>query len=157
MFAWLAVSTYYFYTKSKATIWKTKVGIDDKMESPFRLLPAIKFWLYVVLIKFLAGIGLTYKDFIREDIYNYALGIISGLADVDAITQTMASNAKDGLLPGSLAVATILIAVMSNNMVKGSIALKFGEKRFGKNIMMSFLISMVAGILWIVAISMVGQ
>lgn len=47
------------------------------------------------------------------------------MADVDAITQTMSSNAKDGLVAASLAVTTILIAVMSNNMVKGSIAIKF--------------------------------
>lgn len=43
---------------------------------------------------------------------------MSGLADVDAITQTMASNAKEGLIVASLAVSTILIAVMANNMVK---------------------------------------
>ena len=156
MFLGLALCTYYFYNKSRTLITKTKVWMDDKMESPFRLAPALKFWGYVLLIKFIAGIGLLYKDVWNENIFYYLLGIMSGLADVDAITQTMSSNAKDGLVIGSLAVTTILIAVMSNNMVKGSIALKFGEKNFWKNVMMSFLVSMLWGIMGIIAINFIS-
>lgn len=157
MMLWaLGACTYYFYNKSKALIQKTKLGIDEKMESPFRLAPALKFWGYVLFIKFIAGIGLIYKDVWGEKVFYYILWILSGMADVDAITQTMSSNAKDGLVAASLAVTTILIAVMSNNMVKGSIAIKFWEKNFGQDVMKSFIISMIAWLLGIALINVFG-
>lgn len=43
------------------------------MESPFRLAPAVKFGLYVLLIKFVAGVGLIYKEIWGEKVFYYAL------------------------------------------------------------------------------------
>lgn len=48
--------------------------------------------------------------------------MISGLADVDAITMDMAGKSLDGSLSLVIASTTILIATMSNNIVKASIA-----------------------------------
>jgi uncharacterized membrane protein (DUF4010 family) len=93
-------------------------------ESPFQLIPAFQFAGMVVAIKFIAGIGLIYKTFIDEHIFYYALGGLSGLADVDAITQDMASKSAEGSLGFLIAATTILIAVMSNNIVKTCIALR---------------------------------
>lgn len=59
---------------------------------------------------------------------------------------TMATDAKSGVIAGSIAATTILIAVMSNNMVKGSIAWRFGEKKFGRKVMFAFVASTIAGI-----------
>ncbi|USN58418.1 MAG: DUF4010 domain-containing protein [Candidatus Peribacteria bacterium] len=63
------------------------------------------------------------------------MGIISGLADVDAITQTMAVEAGVGNVMSTVAVYTVLIAVMSNNFVKGTMAWKFGDRGYGKKVM----------------------
>lgn len=79
----------------------------------------------VVAIKFIAGIGLIYKDILNPQIFYYVLGALSGLADVDAITQDMASKSSENAIPMLLASSTILIAVMSNNIVKASIAKRF--------------------------------
>lgn len=79
----------------------------------------------MVIIKFLAGLGKIYSDHIPTDWFNYTLGLISGLADVDAITQTMASESTTGNPTLMIASSTILIAVMSNNLVKASIAYRF--------------------------------
>jgi uncharacterized membrane protein (DUF4010 family) len=49
---------------------------------------------------------------------------------VDAINLTYSSNAKAGIISAIIASTTILIAVMSNNIVKASIAYRFGEKKF---------------------------
>jgi len=58
----------------------------------------------------------------------------------------MSVDGKMGLVSLSVASSTILLAVMSNNMVKGSIAWRFGEKSFGRKIIMSFIISVLVGI-----------
>ena len=63
---------------------------QENIRSPFRIAPALKFASLIVLIKFISGVGIVYKDVWGEGLFYSALGIISGLADVDAITQTMA-------------------------------------------------------------------
>jgi uncharacterized membrane protein (DUF4010 family) len=156
MFFTLALATLYFYWKARNEKPKKSLSIDEKVKSPFSITPAVKFGWFVLFIKFLAGIGLIYKDIWWEKIFYYALGIMSGLADVDAITQTMATQSKEGLILGSIATSTILLWVMSNNTVKASIAYKFWEKNFGRNVMLSFVFSIIAGIIGIIAINFIG-
>ncbi|MDD2870958.1 MAG: DUF4010 domain-containing protein [Candidatus Gracilibacteria bacterium] len=153
MFLGLFVFTIYFYLKSKKIGLVKNVDLEGKVESPFSLKPAIKFGLFVLFLKFLAGIGVLYKDIWGESVFYYAFGIISGFADVDAITQTMTVQAKDALVSSSIAVSTILLAVMSNNTVKGLIAFKFGDKVFGKYVVFAFLTSILLGISGIIYIS----
>jgi len=150
MFLWLFWSGVYFYF-----IWKKDKKeikwIEQKVESPFSIIPAIKFWLFVLFIKFLAWVWIIYKDVFWEWLYYYVLWIISGFADVDAITQTMATDSWSWSIASTIAVSTIILAVMSNNVVKWTIAMRFWEKWFWRKIMISFLISMVTWIVWIIA------
>lgn len=145
MFLTLSGSAYYYYILSKKDrIIKTD-GTEE-YESPFQILPALQFAGIVVTIKFLSGIGVIYQQFIPQEAYNYILGAISGLADVDAITQTMASESATGNLPLIIASSTILIAVISNNIVKGFlIAGTKGEKIFSRAVMTGFGISIFTG------------
>ena len=152
----LVIATIYFYIRSRNEKPKKKINLDEKVKSPFSIMPAVKFWWFVLFIKFFAGIGLIYKDIWGEKIFYYALGIMSGLADVDAITQTMAVQSKEWLIAWAIATSTILLGVMSNNTVKASIAYKFWEKNFWRNVMMSFVFSIVAWIIGIVAINMIN-
>lgn len=124
---------YYFYRSKKDRLVQT--GEKNEYESPFQLVPALEFAGIIVAIKFIAGIGLIYKDAINQAIFYPVLGLLSGLADVDAITQDMSSKTAEGSLPMLLASSTILIAVMSNNFVKASIAGRFGDKGFGIAVM----------------------
>lgn len=48
-----------------------------------------------------------------------------------------------------LASSTILIAVMSNNIVKASIAYRFGEKKYGIAVVTGFGVSIISGLLTI--------
>jgi uncharacterized membrane protein (DUF4010 family) len=95
MFFALALATFYFYWLSRNEKPKKLVDMEEKVKSPFSILPALKFGGFVLFIKFVAGIGLIYKDVWGEKLFYYALAIMSGLADVDAITQTMASQSKE--------------------------------------------------------------
>lgn len=144
-------TAYYFYKQSPKvrTIKKEEVTTTTEYESPFRLLPAVQFAMVIVAVKFISGLGLIYKDIIDPRVFNYMLGAISGLADVDAITQDMASKAGEGTIALTIAASTILIAAMSNNVVKASIAYRFGEKFFGKWVAIGFGLSIV---FWLIAI-----
>jgi uncharacterized membrane protein (DUF4010 family) len=132
-------------------IWDN--DIDEKSakekwyESPFQLIPAIKFASLIVVIKFLAILGKIYEDMIPPEVSNYWLALISGLADVDAINMTYATGAKAGDFTTTIAATTILIAVMSNNVVKASIAKRFGEKEYGNSVIAWFGISIILGII----------
>lgn len=142
----LAITGYYMYHAKDEV---EDVHLEKRVQSPFKILPAIKFAGLILIIKFLAGLGIIYKDIFPEGIFYYTLGLVSGLADVDAITMTMSSDAKTGGIAGAVAATTILIAVMSNNLVKGSIAWRFGEKKFWKKVMFAFVASTIAGIVTI--------
>jgi uncharacterized membrane protein (DUF4010 family) len=158
MLGWLVGTAYYFYRKTNTTTVKIETETVEKnteYESPFRLLPAIQFAGVIVMIKFLSGLGIIYKDYLDPRIFNYALGAISGLADVDAITQDMASKASEGSIALTIAASTILIAAMSNNIVKASIAYRFWEKLFGRWVLMGFGLSILFGLTAIIVMNFV--
>ena len=118
-------------------------------------MPAIQFAGVIVVVKFLSGLGLIYKEILDPRIWNYALGAISGLADVDAITQDMASKASEGSIALTIAASTILIAAMANNIVKASIAYRWGEPLFGRGVVTGFGLSIIFGLMAIVTMNAV--
>jgi len=146
MFGAFLLATGYFYFRSKKVTKNKNMSVENEIRSPFRIVPALQFAGVIVLIKFISGIGIIYKDIWGEGLFYSALGIISGLADVDAITQTMATDSWSGLITFSIAASTILLAVMSNNIVKWSIAWRLGAPEFGKKVMGSFIFSIVVGL-----------
>ncbi len=156
MLIWMGWYIYYFYKKSKKEKLDSHLEVWWDYKSPFTVWPAIKFALFVLLIKFIAAVWAQYED-IWGDYFYYALWIISWLADVDAISQTMAVNAKDWwLLTSWVASMTIIIAVLSNNIVKWTIAWRFGEKKFWKIVMGWFLVSMLFWIIGLILLKIVG-
>lgn len=149
MFGIFLCATLYFYIKSKRETVK-KIETVENVRSPFRIAPALKFAGLVVIIKFISWVWIIYKDIWGEWFFYSALWIVSGLADVDAITQAMAVDSDRGLITFGVASSTILLAVMSNNLVKWSIAWRLGHSEFWTKVMLSFLLS-IAG--WIIAIA----
>jgi uncharacterized membrane protein (DUF4010 family) len=143
------MAIYYLIESHKEKVIPVDLSEKKEYESPFQLIPAIQFAGLIALIKFLSIVGKAYEDTIPPEISNYGLAIISGLADVDAINMTYSEGARDNLYPLIIASTTILIAVMSNNVVKASIAYRFGEKEFWKRVLVGFSVSIFA---WIIAI-----
>jgi uncharacterized membrane protein (DUF4010 family) len=148
MLAGLVGTAIYFYTKIPKQV-ENELEEPEWYESPFQLIPAIQFALVIVAVKFISWLWLIYKDVLNPQIFNDALGASSWLADVDAITQDMASKASESSIALTIAASTILIAAMSNNIVKASIAYRFGERLFGKGVVVGFGISII---LWLSAI-----
>ena len=158
MLVWMVLYIIYFYFKSnkkKATISKQVVDDEKKYTSPFMVWPALKFAWFVLMIKFISALWSVYQD-VWWDYFFYALGVISWLADVDAVSQTMAVDSLDAKIWAKLAATTIIIAIISNNFVKWWIAFKLWEKRFWIEVLMGFVVSMVMGVLGLVVMGMMG-
>lgn len=76
MFLTFLACTAYFYWKSRSE--KVKKQSEEKtLRSPFRIVPALQFAGIIVLIKFISGVGIIYKDIWGEGLFYSALGIIS--------------------------------------------------------------------------------
>lgn len=153
----LGGTAWYFYKQSNTQSETLQTSSDDEYRSPFNLLSAIKFSSVIVAIKFIAGIGLVYQEIINPKIFYYVLGMISGLADVDAITMEMAGKTIDGSLSLIIAATTILIAVIANNCVKAALAYRMGEKTFGKQVVTGFGISIFLGLVVILLINIASR
>jgi len=154
MLAWMILYMIYFYIKSrKRKIISQDIEFEEKKyKSPFSVWPALKFAWFVLIIKFIAWVWAIYQD-VWWDYFFYALWIISWLADVDAISQTMAVDAIDWKVWLELAAMTIIIAVISNNFIKWWIAMRFWEKTFWREVMLGFVISMIMWVLGMVVLN----
>lgn len=157
MLVGLSVAAWYFYRKDQKRSSKKKPVVHEEYQSPFSLIPAIQFALIIVVVKFVSGIGLIYQNLINAKVFYYVLGIFSGLADVDAITMDMSGKSLEWSLPLLIAASTILIATISNNVVKASISYRFGEKIYGRSVAIGFGISIILGLSAIILMNIVSQ
>jgi len=124
-------------------IWRKRENVKSGMElkSPFSIIPALKFGMFFASVLLAAKFANTY--FGEAGIY--AASIFSGLADVDAITLTMSTMSGKELIETGTAVTAIVLAAMSNTIVKSGIAYLFGIPKFGKLVGFVFGLMILAG------------
>lgn len=125
--------------------WRNS-GLHPERESahlrnPFELRPALIFAALLAAIMLLsrslaAGFGAGGV---------YLLAAASGIADVDAITLSLATLTGDNLATSAAALA-ILVAAFVNTLVKAGLALGIGGLRFGSQVASAALLVVVAGI-----------
>lgn len=109
-------------------LWKRSKHISDKiqLESPFNLKPALQFAaIFAVVLAFL-----KVADAYLSSRGLYVVSFLSGLANVDAITLSLAHLANDTVTSIS-ARNGIIIAAAANMALKGGLTLFLGEKKFG--------------------------
>lgn len=124
-------------------IWK-KSRISDteiSFKSPFTLLPGLMFGVFFVAILFLTKIANLYFG----DTGAYFASIISGIANVDAITISMAKFAGKEISYNSAAIA-VTLAATTNMIAKFLLAFFLGSKQFYKAVGMFFLIILATGV-----------
>lgn len=115
---------------------------DVDVTNPFELAPAITFGLlygFILLAtnaaeQFLGSTGL------------YLSSIVSGLADVDAITLTTAELSRVGTIGAESATRAIVLAVVSNTSVKGAIVLSTGSAALRRAILPGFVLTLAAAV-----------
>lgn len=115
---------------------------DVAVSNPFELRPAITFGLLFGLVLLIARTAQLYLG----DTGIYISSFVSGLADVDAITLSMAELSGNDELEQNIAAKAIIIAIMANTLVKGGIVLTSGSKAIRRTLTPGFLLILIAGI-----------
>lgn len=110
--------------------------------NPFELGPAVKFGLIYALILLISKAAQMYLPTAGI----YLASIVAGLTDVDAITLSMAELSQTGGMDMSTAARAIVLAAMSNTVVKGGIVLSSGSKALRKALWPGFVAMLVVGI-----------
>lgn len=121
-----------------------------RLENPFSLQPAIRFGLIYVVILVIAKASQIYLG----DAGVYLSSITAGFVDLSAITISLADLSTSAqALSLSVAGRGIILAALTNNLVKGGIAVTSGSKSLRKLIIPVVLIWTIVSIgvaLWIV-------
>jgi uncharacterized membrane protein (DUF4010 family) len=130
MAAGLAFCALYYFGQ------RTQEGSNMELANPFELGTAVKFGLlYAVVLVFAKA-----AQFYFQEAGLYAAAVVSGFADVDAITLSMAELAgAEGGITVPAAARAVVLAVISNTIVKGGIALAIGAMTLRRALLPPFL------------------
>ncbi len=115
---------------------------DVTVTNPFELGPAITFGLLYGVILLVSRAAQLYFG----DTGVYLSSILSGLADVDAITLSMSELSNTGAVTMETAARAITLAAMSNTVVKGGIVISGGSAALRRAFLPGFLLILVTGI-----------
>jgi len=115
---------------------------DVQFSNPFDLGSAIKFGLLYGVVLLVSRAAQMYFG----DTGILISSLVSGVADVDAITLSMAELSNTGGLDLGTASRAIVVATMSNTMVKGGIALMGGSAVLRKALLPGIILMTVVGI-----------
>lgn len=112
-------------------------------DNPAQLQSAFIFGaLYAIIIFAVAAA----KDWLGDSGL-YAVSIISGLTDVDAITLSLSNTIKGGGLAAAQGWKLILIAALSNMVFKAGLAIALGSRSLAKYVIALTVLTLVAGLL----------
>ncbi|MNM55137.1 hypothetical protein D3C81_662700 [compost metagenome] len=134
------------YAGGAFLFWRRARQADDNataeapLKNPFELMPALRFAALLALILFLVEAARHYLG----DIGVYLVSLISGLADVDAITLSLSSSARVDLDP-RVATHGIALAVLSNSLVKGALIAIIGGSRLARMTFPVIIAGLLAG------------
>jgi uncharacterized membrane protein (DUF4010 family) len=134
--AGLAYCVYLYFSQ------RTDEAGEVKVSNPFELGPAIKFGLLYAVILLVSKTAQVYLG----PTGLYLSSILSGLADVDAITLSVAELSKAGGLELSTGARAIVLAAMSNTVVKGGIVLSSGSRALRLALLPGFALMLIAGV-----------
>jgi uncharacterized membrane protein (DUF4010 family) len=111
--------------------------------NPFELWPAIQFGLLFALILFISRAAQVYLD----DVGLYISALFSGIADVNAITLSMAELSRGlGELDPRTASRAIVLATVANTFAKGMIVLIAGARSLKFVLLPGYILMMVIGV-----------
>jgi uncharacterized membrane protein (DUF4010 family) len=110
--------------------------------NPAELKPALIFAGLYALV--LLGAGAARDYFGARGLY--ALAVVSGLHDLDAITLSTARFVEQGQVEAHLGWRLILAASLSNLVLKGAAAAVLGERRLWKWVAMPYAAALVGGV-----------
>jgi len=117
-------------------------GDDLELKAPFELGPALKFAIAYALILIVS----RGAQMILGDTGVFVSAALSGIADVDAITLSLARMAGEGTVEVTTASQAIVLAAMVNTTVKGGIVLAMGAASLRKSILPAIGLILATGL-----------
>jgi Predicted membrane protein len=99
----------------------------ELLENPLELRQAVGLAALIALVFLLVAAVRVWLG----DAGVYVLAALSGFMDVDAVTLTLAQQARGDLAPAT-AVRAILLAALVNDLVKGVLTLAVGGRRLAR-------------------------
>ena len=112
------------------------------VSNPFRLVPAITFGVLYAIILVVSNGAQSYFG----DAGVYLSSVVAGLADVDAITLSMARLHESGDLAPATATRAIVIAAAANTVLKGGIVALTGTRGLRRAVLPGLLLIVGASI-----------
>ena len=116
---------------------------DLEFSNPFDLLSAIKFGLLYAIVLVVARTGQLYLG----NTGVYITSLLSGLADVDAITLSLAQISLTGTIEIHVAAQAIVLAAIANTITKGSMVMIGGAVSLKRAIFPGLLLMLVTAII----------
>ncbi|OZB36420.1 MAG: hypothetical protein B7X44_05965 [Halothiobacillus sp. 15-55-196] len=117
------------------------MDVAPVLKNPLELTAALRFGLLLVSIMLFARA----IQYMAGDAGIYALAAISGLADVDALSLSLAKMAADAQVAPSVATEAIVLAIFVNTMVKTALAYVIGGKALGLRVASVLLPTVAVG------------
>lgn len=128
--------------------WRQREARETRrlaLENPFEFGTALKFGLLLTGVMLLVRVA----EARAGETGIYALALLSGLADVDAINLSLSRLAGEALAPRTAALG-ILLACLSNTLVKAGIAIVSGGRALALPVAASLSAGLFAGALGLV-------
>jgi uncharacterized membrane protein (DUF4010 family) len=133
-----AFAAYLYYRGGGSDGGAGKKGVN--VQNPFSLWAAAKFGALFAVV--LLAVKIVQEHFPPSGLY--AVAAIAGLTDVDAITLSMAEFAKSG--EAGVAVIAIVIAAVSNTIVKCGLTFAIAGREFGRPLLIATIVTLLAGL-----------
>jgi uncharacterized membrane protein (DUF4010 family) len=116
---------------------------DIDFSNPFELGPAVRFGIVYAVILLIAKAAQVYLG----DTGIYLSSVVAGVTDVDAITLSMAELSRgEGGLALDTAAQAIVLATMSNTIIKGGIVLSIGSATLRRALLPALVLMPLVGI-----------
>lgn len=136
----------FFWFRGKDETGNTYSDKDLKLKSPLQLGTAIQFSLLLTALLFVTAYVSRYYG--RGGIY--LTSFFTGFVDVDAITVSMGNLSLKGEISSAIASTAILIAIMTNTIVKAFIVFFFASRPVAVKTIFSMIIVVTVGILTLI-------
>ncbi len=108
--------------------------------NPFDLSTALGFGLMLGALALLTRAAQHWMG----DVGLYALSLLSGLLDVDAILLTVMHMNREGALHADQAMVAAGLAVLANMAMKAGLSWLAGDRPLGRQVILGFMLAMVA-------------
>ena len=142
MLAWMAVVgigfSFILWLRAKTR----ETAVVNPGGNPLELREALKFGAFFALVTIAAKAASIYFGTIGL----YVTGALAGLTDVDAISLSIANLANENPATSELAQRTIMLAVLSNTLMKAAVGAFLGTRPLRRTVLSAAILLILSGI-----------